>query len=401
LAAVIDRIAEADTNGIAKIIKSDGTVNTNYKRNPRLNRIVNLLRSPNKDQTYSEFNINQIVIAKIFGYCPVYCNVPEGMDASMANSMFNINPFLAEPIINPKYDILDPDNNNIILQWKVAVNGRDIFLDSKNIFIIKDGFMNNHMDRFGLPLSKVSGLDYSVSNICAAMEADNVLLKKKGPLGIFSYDPRPDMAGWTEMQPKDRDEIQSSIDNYGLTRGQYQNVVTKLPLKWNGISYNVAELMTKETVRQGTDFICDRLGYPAELMSGKNATYENRRSAEQYLYQSNIIPFSLRKTDVYNRFFNLSIDDDHIMIDYDHLPILQEDIMHAGTAYKDKTSGLDISWKSGMITWNEWRALQDMDTVVGMDIYFEEWSKSNPGTANQSKKVQNENIASKDTSITK
>ena len=140
----------------------------------------------------------------------------------------------------------------------------------------------------GLPLSKVAGLDFFISNICASMEADNVLLKKKGPLGAWSFDPKPDMAGTIPMTPDDKKEIQEDLKQYGLNWHQFQYVVSKIPLKWNAMSFNLRDLMTKETTRQGIDGICDRFGYPAELMSGKNATYENRSSAEKFLYQNNI-----------------------------------------------------------------------------------------------------------------
>lgn len=64
------------------------------------------------------------------------------------------------------------------------------------------------------------------------------------------------------------------------------------------------------------------------------------------------------------------IEDYQISLDYDHLPVLQEDILQAGQAYKAKAEGLDVAWKSNMITWNEWRLEQGMDTRPGMDLYY-------------------------------
>ena len=230
----------------------------------------------------------------------------------------------------------------------------------------------------GLPISKVAGLDYSVSNICAAMEADNVLLKKKGPLGVFSYDPKPDMAGTIPLNPDDKQELQDELARYGLTAGQLQYIISKKPLKWNAMSFNLRDLMTKETVRQGIDSICDRFGYPAELMSGKNATYENRNSAEKYLYQNNIIPFSIRRMSRYNTFFNLDEVGASLSLDYNHLPVLQEDIMKAGQARKAMSESLVLDWESGLITFNEYRKLSNLDEVAGMDIYYPDWLKLNP-----------------------
>jgi hypothetical protein len=209
------------------------------------------------------------------------------------------------------------------------------------------------------------------------MEADNVLLKKKGPLGVFSHDPKPDMAGWQPLTPKQKDEIQSDLKRYGLTVGQLQYIVSSTPLKWNAMSFNLRDLMTKETVRSGIDGICDRFGYPAELMSGKNATYENRNSAEKFLYQNNIIPFSLRRMARYNTFFSLDEFDARLNLNYNHLPVLQEDIFKAGQARKANSESLNIDWVGGLITWNEYRSSQELDTVAGMDIYYIDWCKQN------------------------
>lgn len=179
------------------------------------------------------------------------------------------------------------------------------------------------------------------------------------------------------MTPTQKDEIQNDLKQYGLTMGQLQYIVAKTPLKWNAMSFNVQELMTKETVRQGIDGICDRLGYPAELMSGKNATYENRNSAEKYLYQNNIIPFSLRRMAKYCDFFSI----EGLQLNYDHLPVLQEDIVKASTAAYATTQALTLDWQNGMITYNEYRVALKRDPVAGMDIYYPEYQKMFPPPA--------------------
>jgi hypothetical protein len=55
------------------------------------------------------------------------------------------------------------------------------------------------------------------------MEADNVLIKKKGPLGFISHDPKPDtVAGYSPMSPKEKEEIQTELQKYGLSWNQWQ-----------------------------------------------------------------------------------------------------------------------------------------------------------------------------------
>jgi hypothetical protein len=372
LAAVIDRCAEADTNGKLKFVDEDGIVIKNINSRPKLKRIKKLLSEPNPFQTWEEFNSQQVVLCKIFGYCPVFAVCPAGFDKSHSISLFNLNPYYAKPVLNEKYSLYDK-SGSLIKSWKITIQGEDYNISSDDILLIKDGFVDAQASDSGLPISKIAGLDYFVSNICAAMEADNVLLKKKGPLGVFSYDAKPDIGGILPMKGSEKDELQQELSRYGLTLGQLQYVISKTPIKWNSMSFNLRDLMTKETVRQGIEGICDRIGYPAELMSGKNATYENRSSAEKYFYQNNVIPFSLRRAARYDKFFGLDEDGVSIIMDYDHLPVLQEDIMSAGQARKANSESVKMDWESGLITWNEARTLNDMDTVSGMDIYISEY----------------------------
>lgn len=390
LAAVIDRLAESDTNGIMKLQDESGKQLKNYKKNPTLNRVMNLLDSPNPLQTWEEFNAQQIVLCKIFGYCPVFFLGPTGFDKTFTKSMWNLNPFFCTPQYNYQFDIYD-DQQSPIKSWIVNLFGYRMEIDATDVMLLKDGFIDTTSTNYSLPLSKVAGLDYSISNICAAMEADNVLLKKKGPLGVFSYDAKPDMAGWVPMTVAQQNEVQSDLKKYGMTWSQLQYIVSRIPIKWNSMSFSVQELMTKETARQGIDNVCDRFAFPAELMSGKNATYENRSSAEKYLYQNNIIPFSKRRMAMYDKFFGIK----GLYQDFSYLPVLQDDIQKAGEARRSRSQSLQIDWTSGMITRNEYRQQLSMEPLsVDGDMYYPDWIKKYPPTQTQTKQIASEQTAS-------
>lgn len=378
LAAVIDRLAEADTNGKIVVLDKDGAVRKNYTKTPNLNRVVNLLKNPNPLQTWEEFNSQQVVLCKIFGYCPVFALGPAGYgrDKSYTKYLWNLNPFYCTPNVNIDFDPFgDYIASNPIKSWTVSIYNHNFTIPAEDIILVKDGFIDSSNNIFGLPISKVAGTDFMVSNICAALEADNVLLKKKGPLGIFSFDAKPDMAGWKPLSTAQKKEVQEDLQNYGAQWGKFQYVVSKQPLKWSPTSFNVEELGTKNTVRQGIDGICDRFGYPAELMSGKNATYENRNSAEKFLYQNNIIPFSLRRMARYCQFFQI----EGLALDYNHLPVLQEDLLKAGQARKALSEALQIDWVGGLISYNEWRKELGYDEIPGKEAYFyNDWLRDNP-----------------------
>lgn len=368
LGGVIDRLAEADTNGIIRFVdaeKPNRVINVN--KNPRLKRIKERFIRPNPWQTWEQFEGEQVVLSKIFGYCPVFAVSPFDGDKSYVSALFNLNPVFANPVINEGVSLYK--DSPLIKEWELNIRGEIKTISSSDVFVVTDGWISK--DNNGLPMSKIYGMDFFVSNIIAAMEADNVLLKKKGPLGVFSFDPKSDMAGTTPLDPSAKDDLQKDLLRYGLTVGQIQYVISKMPLKWNAMSFNVRDLMTKETIRTGIDGICDRFGYPAELMSGKNATYENRNSSEKWLYNNNIIPFSLRRMVVYNRFFGL--EDVILQKSYNHLPVLQEDIVKAGEASNQEANALLIEWENNMITWNEWQIARGREPKAEMDIYYFEY----------------------------
>lgn len=394
LAAVIDRIANADANGRVCFLTDDGKLIANPNKIPMMARIRKLMLKPNPMQTWDEFDSQQVAFCKTFGYCPMFAVGPVGMDKTYSIAFFNLNPFYAQPVINHDYSMfaVTGPNTNPIKEWTLTILGTSYTIPSSDILLLKDGHMDATDNSGVLPLSKVAGLDYFVSNICAAMEADNVLLKKKGPLGIFSSDAKPDMAGQTPMPPTEQKDLQEQLARYGLTRGQMQHVISKWPVRWNPMSFSVSELMTKETVRQGTDGICDRMDYPAELMSGKNATYENRNSAERFLYQNNIIPFSLRRMARYNIFFGLQDTDYNIRLNYDHLPVLmvREDLLNEGQANKENSIGFSTMWKDGVITQNQYLKKMGMDELGAEgDIYYPQWLEQNKIMQKQVKPTNN------------
>lgn len=395
LASVIDKLAEADTNGVVRFVaEDDETLKPleNIARVPHLKRIRNLLKKPNPLQTWQEFNSEQIVLCKKYGYCPVYAVCPSGFDKTHTVALFNLNPYFFKPKSDDNFRLFSVEEGEVkspIKSWYVSLFGEEINIPNEEVFIIKDGFIAT-VDKFGLPISKIAGLDFFISNICAAMEADNVLLKKKGPLGIFSHDPRPDIAGWQPMTPDEKGEVQNELSRYGLTLGQMQYIISRTPIKWNAMSFNVRDLMTKETIRQAIDGICDRFGFPAELMSGKNATYENRSSAEKFLYQNNIIPFSLRRMSSYTEFFGLDDYDVKIILSYNHLPVLQEDIEKNARAVKADTEGSSIAWKDGMITRNEYRKkINQPEEAADGDLYYPDWMAKHGSKINQNDNQSN------------
>lgn len=365
LASVIDRLADADINGVLTVNNSDG----NKSGSKAGKAIRNLLLNPNPLQTWEDFRAQQKTYLKIYGYCPIYATVPAGFQKYEAVALWNLNPFYCKPVENEKFDIYKKGQQNPIKEWDITIFGAVYTIPADKIFILKDSFVERNSDRTGLPVSKIAGLDWGISNICAAMEADNVLLRKKGPLGFISQDtPRDPVAGYIPLTQANKKEIQEDLQKYGLTWSQWQYVVSRHLIRWNPMSFNVRDLATKETIRQGIDMICDRFGYPAELMSGKNATYENRTSAEKFLYNTVVIPQNQREIRKLSSWFNE--EDVVVFCNYEDYPILQESKVSLGESQKYLTEAYQQQFYDGVITLNQYRQNLEEETIPDDDIYY-------------------------------
>lgn len=384
LSSVIDRISSASSNGIFKFQNEDGTIVKNPSKSTKLNRVRNLMKKPNPWQTRKQFNSQKKVLSKIFGWTLVwYIGCPFGFDKSYSKMMVNLNPFFCTPVYDYNFDPRK-GNGSPIKEWIVNMYGMLTFtIPADECLMVRDSFVDATNNLWHLPISKIAGLDYAISNICAAMEADNVLLKKRGPLGFISYDSKPEFGSLLPANPDDIDDFQDKLKKYGLTWGQLQYVISKMPAKWNPMSFSSEELKIKETIRQGIDMICDRYDYPAELMSGKNATYENRSSAEKFLYQNNIIPSAEAECEEYDMVYEL--DGQTLLKDYNHIAVLQEDIVRVGESRKANTEALQIQWETGLISFNEYREALEYDEEEGKDdYYYKDYIKDNPQLAKKS-----------------
>lgn len=372
VSCVVDRLAEYDLTGEIEILRSKGKGKEDYATNPWAQRMNKLLAQPNPLQSWEQFRGQQVVYKKIFGFCPVFPLMPFGMDfdPSLCLSMWNLPPWLFRA--EPTRKLLEATTiDEIVKEYSVTIYGQRKILTSQQVFILEDGFIQDENENFLLPQSKLVGLDMAVSNVCAAMEADNVLLRKKGPLGFISQEISKDATGaMLPMKPEEKRELQDALRGYGLSWDQFLYVISRTPTKWNPMSYDVNQLGTKETVTAGAEAICQRYGFPYVLFKESGVTYANGENAMSSVYVNNILPNAKKDLNKYNKFFKASDYQSKITACYDDVPALQEDQLNKNSAALSLTQTLDIEWKAGMITMNEWRTARGWDTIPNGDVYF-------------------------------
>jgi len=358
LASVIDRMAESDISGEVEILRSEGKGKENEATNPWSTRMRALLLNPNPLQSWEQFRGQQVAYKKTYGYCPVMPIVPAGFEdqPDYAKAIINLPPWLFKCTPTGKY-LYQTKIEEFVKEYSISIMGQTIVLPPSSIFILEDSFIQSFENNFLLPQSRLVGLDMAVSNLCAAMEADNVLLRKKGPLGFISHDAaatKDSVAGYIPMTNDQKKDIQADLAKYGMSWDQYQYVVSKIALKWIPMSFNVKELGTKETVLASARAICQRFGFPFVLFEDSDATYSNQESAHKKFYDNNVIPNNYRDMAKYNQFFKADENSCKICTDYSELAIFQEDELNAGRAMQAASTGLQISYVNDIITKNQW-----------------------------------------------
>jgi len=368
VSSVIDRMAYYDIAGRIEILRSTGKGKDNYATNTWAVNMNKLLAQPNPLQTWEQFRGQQVIYKKIFGWCPVLPFIPSGFTPDMAISIVNLPPWCLE--VTPQKKYINPKSlSDIVKDYKFRIFGEVITLKPEQLIILEDSFMQDSETGYILPQSQLVGLDYVISNICAAMEADNVLLKKKGPLGFISPELQKDTAGFIPYDAKDKAALQNSLNHYGLSLSQYQYVISNTPTRWNPMSYDVKQLGTKETLQAGEKAICHRFGFPYTLYEQQDATYANGSAAEKGFYQNNIIPNNSKDLNKYNKFFKAAENNAVIVNNYEGIAALQEDKLLQAQAAGALNNALSIEYESNLITLNQWRVARGYDTIPDGDTY--------------------------------
>lgn len=376
VASIVDRLAEYDLTGKLEILRSQGkaTFDAKGKRNIATNEWATRMRArlaqPNAMQSWEQFRGQQVMYKKVFGFCPVLPIIPVGFETQpwMCSAIINLPPWLFTATPTRNSIISAVDKSDVVAKYSVSILGKTVDLKPDDVFILEDSFMQDEATDFLLPLSRLVGLDMAISNICAAMEADNVLLRKKGPLGFISHDAATkDQVSYTPMLSGQKKQLQADLTKYGLSWDQYQYVISRVAAKWNPMSFNVAELGTKETIIACEKAICHRFAFPYVIYEESERAYVGGDNAVATCYQTNIIPNGDKDINKYNKFFKALDNDCFLDYNFDDVAALQEDKKAAADSRKVLNDALKIEYDSDLITLNQWREKMGWDTVPGGD----------------------------------
>ena len=377
---VINRKVRAHINGIWSIKNIEGV-----DVGDTMPDVTRLLKRPNALQSFSEFNSQMKLMTQVFGECLVLPLKPVGMDNSSAAALWVIPNWMWTVKRTGKF-FQQTDINEIITHYEINnQRGTSINILPPDVIHVRDLSMavsTNSNDMFG-GQSRLYPLKWAIWNMQAAMEARNTMITRRGAIGILSNE-SIDIAGAIEVDPEEKKEIQDSFQDYGLTRDQWQVIITNAKLKWQSMVVSTKELMLFEEVEGTMIQIADAFDVPPDLFGtgSKDRTYENVKEARKGLYQDAIIPESLPFAESFTNWL-LRGTGTAFDITFDHLEVFQKAKKDQADAIKSFADSLAASYEKGLITKSEWRSF--LEQFIGDDYTFdaetplgEDWNTAQP-----------------------
>jgi hypothetical protein len=376
-----------DIAGSLELLRATGKGKDDDATSPYANRLRTLLEQPNKLQSWPVFRLQQVIYKKVFGYCPMLALKPVGFGNDSAIALVNLPPWLFDIEVNPNVNFFSISDEPAIKNYKFTFRGKVATFPIEDVLILADTAFMNEDKHFLLPTSRLVGQDMAISNICAAMEADNVLLKKKGPLGFISHDAgavKDSVVGYLPMTEDEKMELQRSLNMYGLSLDAFQYAISRQAVKWNPMSFDVKGLGTKETLIAGAQALCHGYNYPYVLFEQSGTTYANGAQASKAVYQDNVIPSNMKDMKQYEKFFKAQENAVKILTWYDDLPVMQENKKEAAEAALAQDNALEKEYKNNLITKNQWLTARGYNTIADGDVYYkDEEDKEEPKEVDQ------------------
>jgi HK97 family phage portal protein len=175
--------------------------------------------------------------------------------------------------------------------------------------------------------SPLSTLSEPITNIAKAYDAQNVILRKRGALGLLSPKSGKDGTGSSvPMTKTERERLQNEFQLYGLGEDQYQIIISQYGMDWQAMSMPIKDLLLFEGIENSFKAICNTYNFNSLLLNDKEgATFNNVNEIKKSFYQDNIIPEAELFISSLNQFLGLEKENLKLVADFSHIPALQTD----------------------------------------------------------------------------
>jgi len=345
-------------------------------------QINKFLTQPNELQGFSEFMKEVICYLLVTGDSYMYSAVSDslsGWDRWKACDNYYVLP---ADCIEPQYPFdvklfSNVPKSDLIKSYKLISGMGNRDFSTNNILHFKESnLMFDHWKLRGR--SKLTSLEYPLSNLCAVYEARNVIYVKRGALGAIVSN-KTDDAGTVALSKNEKDSLQKTFnENYGLEREKGQFILSDIPVNYIKFGMSITELEPFEETLADAVAIAGAFGMPAVLTPRKDmSTYSNMDTAEKAFYTNTVIPLTEKIIDSINQFLGLRKEKGgmYIHADFSKVEVLQDNKKDEATTDNLKTTTALLKYNQGIITYNMLLIQCGEEKVDGGDYYI--WDDPN------------------------
>lgn len=335
-------------------------------------KLYGLISQPNPLQSTMEWIKQLKVNYEVFGNSYAYASIPVGWENNFTyediNVINNLHPYCVAPILTGKW-LEATTKDEIIKEYKFSgINGTPNLFPTNQVFHTNS--VNIKLDKnFTEGRSELIALQKPISNIDAAYESRNVLIYKRGALGILTSEKKDEAMGNLPLSNQELELIQKEFEKYGLMDDQWAQLISPMPLKYQKMAMNVKELMLFEEVESDAIAIANSFGVPKNLMEYyvKGSTFKNLDASEKRFYDSTIIPEANLFMNGLNNFFKTKELGIQLIGSFDHLNCLQINKKEEATTKKINQETSLSAFKIGAIKFNDYLASMGMpaDDEIG------------------------------------
>jgi len=227
-----------------------------------------------------------------------------------------------------------------------------------------DEIIYRHLPNSNNPIigeSPLKPLYMELSNIRSAKQFRNVIMTKRGALGLL-VNQSSDSVGSISLESDERESMEKQFkDSYGIEDDQMQTVITGANMRYEAMSYPTKDLMLFEEVNENFNRIIDTYGMNVNLFSKtKGSTFENLSQGLKQAYQSTIIP---RAEEVaMNKTEEMGMDGktQWLELDYSKIPVLQENEKEKSEILNNKANATQTLINSGY-------SLDEVKDIISFD----------------------------------
>jgi hypothetical protein len=332
LATVINKDARMLSNGIFKVktIDTDELVDTPFSR-----QVLGLLRNPNPFQTQTEWIQDYQIQKNLYGNTFTYFN--RAFKNSLPKTIVNLPSAHTRIVQTGK--VYDQVNIEDIIERYEVETSQGVWKSFETRDVVHSQIVNPDNPLIGI--SPLFSLTMPISNLRGAYGFRNRIIVKNGALGILSSDSK-DSSGGIPLGTTERHRIEKQYtEDYGIGDNQKSIILTPSPLKWQSMTHETDKLELFREVDNDFKAIIDGFGHNQNIYSTEDSSkFNNMNEALKMVYQDRTIPEAESLTFDLSDNLGLTEMGLKLVLDYSHLPVMQEDEKEAAETIKLRSEAL-------------------------------------------------------------